>query len=207
MKSDTPAAREKQPMKRRTVGRAKGIQLPNEATLVEISRQLKLSTAQVQALRITLQHVHADLALRETDPVHSERSEIVRRLKLVEKALAGLDDACRRHAKHISFFPSDFLATAGAMLTFSAMNDATGRSLTPRYLDAAIEKRAGEGEPVGVDVIETISLAAREAMAIKHGSAIVPAMIARLHRPLKVWVDIDRLNEGAARRTSRASIW
>ena len=182
------------------------IELPDEATLTELGRRLKLSTTQVVHLRITLQHVHADLADHQANRVYSERTEIVRRLKLVETALADLNNACRQHAKHIGHFPSEFLGGVGAMLTFVAMNDALGQDRVPRQVDRTIQECITAGGIRSVEQIESLTQPAREALAIQYGAELVPAIIARLHAPLKTWVDLNRLNRGG-RKTNLARLY
>ena len=176
--------------------RKRALTLPDEATLKGLARNLKLSPAQLHHLRLTLQHVHADLAVHRADKVHAQRAEIVRRLKLVEKDLARLSDTFLRHAAYLDGFPHEFLAGAGKILTFSAMNDALGRNLTPRQANTIIQKRIAAGDLSSVDELETITLQYREMMGLKHGAEILPAIIQRLHAPLKTWVELDKLNTG-----------
>lgn len=192
----TPAARRSGKSRARAT-----IKLPDEAALVELGRRLKLTATQLVHLRITLQHVHADLANHQANPVHSERTEIVRRLKLVEKALAALDDACRRHAKHIGHFPSEFLGAFGAMLTFSAMNDALGEDRTPRHLDGTIQEHIAAGAVRSIEQIETLTQPVREALAIQCGHELVPAFITKLRAPLKTWIELNKLNKGGRNAT------
>jgi len=170
--------------------------LPDEATFKELARSLKLSPVQLHHLRLTVQHVHADLATHQADKVHAERAEIVRRLKLVEKDLARLVDSFSRHAAYLGSFPRDFLAGATGMLTFAAMNDALGGDLTPSPANTIVRQHIAAGDLSGVDQVETITLQYREMMGLKHGAEILPAIVQRLHAPLKTWVELDKLNKG-----------
>jgi hypothetical protein len=155
-----PAQPKKQASPRSAAARgSKGVlTLPDEATLKELARQLKLSKSQLHHLRLTLQHVHADLAAYQSDKVHADRAEIVRRLKLVEKDLARLASTFSRHAAYIGSFPQDFLAGAAGMLTFAAMNDALGDNLTPRQANTIVQQRMAAGDLFSVDEVETITL-------------------------------------------------
>lgn len=203
-----PAQPKKQASPRSAAARgSKGVlTLPDEATLKELARQLKLSKSQLHHLRLTLQHVHADLAAYQSDKVHANRAEIVRRLKLVEKDLARLASTFSRHAAYLGSFPQDFLAGAAGMLTFAAMNDALGDNLTPRQANTIVQQRMAAGDLFSVDEVETITLQYREMMGLKHGAELVPAIIARLHAPLKTWVELNRLNRGG-RKTNLARLY
>ena len=193
-----PAQSKKQASPRSAAARgSKGVlTLPDEATLKELARQLKLSKSQLHHLRLTLQHVHADLAAYQSDKVHADLPEIVRRMKLVEKDLARLAGTFSRHAAYLGSFPQDFQAAAGAMLTFAAMNEALGRNLTPRQANTIVQERMAAGNITSIDEIETLTLQYRELMGLKHGAEILPAIVLRLHAPLKTWVELDKLNKG-----------
>ncbi len=195
-----PAENARTPKPTTAKGGNERLTLPDEATLRELGRRLTLSTGQLHCLRLTLQHVHADLTAHQADKVHSERAETVRRLKLVEKDLARLVDTCTRHAAYLDSFPHDFLAAAGGMLTFAAMNDALGRNLTPRRANFIMQERIAAGDISSIDEIETLTLQHRELTGVKHGAEILPAIIKRLHAPLKTWVDLDKLNKGGRKR-------
>lgn len=173
-----------------------GVCLPDEPTLADIARQLHLSPNQTHHLRLTLQHVHADLDAYHANPVQADRRELVRRLKQVETAFAVLDDACSRHAKYIGRFPSDFLEEAGAILTFSALNNALGRNVTPRHVETAVRDHFAAGEALSIETVDALTLASRQSMGIKHGAEVLPAIIQRLHAPLRKWVELDKLNKG-----------
>lgn len=195
-KKPVPARKPAPPKSAAARTRKRVLTLPDEATLNELARRLKLSPVQLHHLRLTLQHVHADLAAHHADKVHAERAEFVRRLKLVEKDLARLADTFSRHAAYLGSFPQDFLEGAAAMLTFTAINDALGGNMTPRQANAVVQERIAAGDLGSVDEVETITLQYREMMGLKHGGEILPAIVQRLHAPLKTWVELNKRNTG-----------
>jgi hypothetical protein len=170
------------------------LRLPNDAELDELARSLKLSRSQVHNLRVTIERTYKPLG--DYLKFHEARPQLVRRLKLVETAFNRLDLELQRQAHHLAdLLPHSLLSYIGSAVSMSEINSIMGSDMTPTYVDTQIARKA-KGKIVSTLEMDAISVGAREAIAMKHGDVILPELIARLHKPLLDWVELDRQNKG-----------
>lgn len=174
------------------------LRFPATEEWTNIVRDCKLTPAQADTLRITLEE-SLDGITRYQAKLKNQpsRSLLVDHLKTFEKALCGLQDECRRSADLMhDFLPHDTLGYIGQSLTFSAMSEALGRNVFPRNFDFKIEVKRSVGERITLASMEDFARPSREALGLKHGHLILKHFIERIHTPLARWIELKTLDEG-----------
>lgn len=142
-------------------------------------------------------HAIEDLSEYQSRKGKEQPREVqVGRLERLEKALTNLQYEID-HSLHLmnNFLPNDVLGLIGRSFTFSTIGVALGRDVFPSRLDSIIKSRA-IGAPLTMADLENEGLVFGDALGLKHGHEILKHFIDSINRPLKDWIEHDRLNKG-----------
>jgi hypothetical protein len=171
---------------------------PTREELTELMHELKLDPTQERALVVTLKHIEEDLAHMQSERDKAPpRPQLVRRLKRMEHLFAEiLSEMERANAGLIHFLPSDTLAAVGKAMTFTALTEALGREAIPERDEKWRQAKISAGEKQSLDEIEAATRASREVLGLKHGDLILKDFLAKIHDPMRRWVEKDRQNKG-----------
>jgi hypothetical protein len=174
---------------------------PSDEAWINIARDLKLTPAQRDTLKITLREAldeiaHFNMKL-QNQPNPPSRALLIDRLKPFKKALDGLMKESRGNAGLMqSFLPHNTLAYIGQSLTFSAISEALGRDVFPKNFDFKIALKRSQGERITFASMEDLSRPRRETLGLEYGGAILMHFIDRIHAPFEKWLEFSRQNEG-----------
>ncbi len=174
------------------------ITIPESTAWSDLVRDLKLTKMQAHELLIALRHVHADVEFyNQAVAGRPDRKELIRRLRLMEKAFGRLQYECRRNAAFLEFMlPHDAGAFLGLSLTFTYMGEALGEDVFPKNFDFQMERMAADETPITLRSLEELSRPMRESLGLKHSHRLLPHLVDHIYAPLKKWVELDRLNRG-----------
>ena len=172
--------------------------VPTQEDWGAMTRDLKLSPGQEQALAMTLEHLSADLAIeqakRDAAPLPGQ---LVTRLKRMEAHLAALvEEMDRAKADMIHFLPNATLAEIGRVMTFHSIDAALGGDIVSEQLKKPILARIQERQALSPVEMEEATLSARETLGLKHGDIILRDFLTRIHEPMRQWIEQDKLNAG-----------
>jgi hypothetical protein len=174
-------------------------------------RDLKLDDLQSHELHLVLYHVDEDLkGRRKTLEVRQPRQELVRRHKRVAKCLDDLEFELDRWRKTLSdFLPPDTLEEIGVQTSFSAMEAAVesfsveasekgvNKEIQLRELEDEIRNLEAEVGDFRMAQLEERLVARRQTLGLKIGDLLLMHYIRSINRPIKEFIELDRLNRGA----------
>lgn len=171
---------------------------PSLSKLSNVIQELELSSDQVHELSLVMQHIEEDLdfaigVIEKLPP----RSTLTRRLKNLEKIIRNLKDELKRAEKDLDhFLPHDLGSFIGKAMSLTAINHGLGQNMFPRHVDLAISTSFVNGQPIDQRQIEKLQEPKREALGLQHSGILLTYLINGIYEPLRLWVELDRLNKG-----------
>lgn len=172
--------------------------MPSIDTLKDFGCELEFSESQIHELSIVLKHIEADLSFASgiMDKLPPRR-KLIQRLKNLEKIIHILKDELRHSEKDLEhFLPHDVGSFLGKAMSLSAINDALGNDSFPVHVDLAIATAHTNGQAIDQRQIEKLQTPKRESLGLNHSDKLLPYLIKGIHDPLRLWVELDRLNRG-----------
>jgi CRISPR/Cas system-associated endoribonuclease Cas2 len=178
--------------------RAQVFRLPDPDDFDEIVSESGLNDEQANELSLTIRHIAEDLETFEKQfEGRKPRAELVPRLKRLAKILGELEDEIRRASSTMSdFLPFDTLEEIGLLMSYSALEAALDCKLISRKLRPEIERILEEGDELRIAEIESRFDYERRTLGLEKGPRLLAYLIRRINRPIKTWVELDRLNRG-----------
>ena len=174
------------------------LSFPLEKDWNALIERFKLSDVQANNLTIILQQIINDFDhFRNTMTKMPERSQLVTRLKRIEKILGTLSLELKRAEQELShLLPHDIGSFIGKSMTFTALGDALGKDQFPMSVDLEIERMIAAINKVGQKTIDKFGEPRREALGIANSHILVPYLVEGIHKPMRLWVELDRKNKG-----------
>jgi hypothetical protein len=192
----------KQKAKSRGRDREQVFRLPTPRDFDEIVRELGLKYhEQANELSLTILHIAADLEnFQKKFEGREPRADMVRRLERLAKILGELEDEIKRASRTMSdFLPFDTLEEIGLLVSYSAMEAALDCKLISRDLRLEMEHIPEEGDGLRMAEIESRFDYERKTLGLKEGPRLLAYLIHRINQPIKIWIELDKLNRGGRR--------
>ena len=178
---------------------------PSAEEVSEIVRVLGLSRTQAHELQLLIDHLLADIdAFFEELSRLAPRPERARRLHRIEKAFSRLRYEVETSGDLLDeILPFDLSQKLGGKLTFSAIGEAIGQSVSPRQFDYAIRKLLEREPHLSMRGIDQTFEAERQSLGLNHAGAIFRSMIYDLYEPLGLWASLNKRRPGTKPRWIR----
>ena len=174
------------------------LSFPTERDWNGLIKRFHLSDDQAHNLTVVLQQVIADLdQFRATMDAMPKRSQLVSRIKRLEKAFGNVASELKRAEKDLPhLLPHDVGSFVGLAMNFTAIGQALGKEEFPVFVDLEIERGIRDNRHLTQKQIEEAGNPKRESLGLNHSHVLLPYLINGMHEPLRLWVELDRKNKG-----------
>ena len=174
------------------------LSFPIEGDWQDLIKRFHLNDDQAHNLTVVLQQVIADLdQFRATMDAMPKRSQLVSRIKRLEKAFGNVASELKRAEKDLShLLPHNVGSFIGLAMNFTAMGQALGKEEFPVFVDLEIERGIRDNRHLTQKQIEEAGNPKRESLGLNHSHVLLPYLINGMHEPLRLWVELDRKNKG-----------
>ncbi len=174
------------------------LSFPIEGDWQDLIKRFHLNDDQAHNLTVVLQQVIADLdQFRATMDAMPKRSQLVSRIKRLEKAFGNVASELKRAEKDLShLLPHNVGSFIGLAMNFTAMGQALGKEEFPVFVDLEIERGIRDNRHLTQKQIEEAGNPKRESLGLNHRHVLLPYLINGMHEPLRLWVELDRKNKG-----------
>lgn len=173
--------------------------LPDEASFLELARDLRLSTPQAVALEETLRDVDADLRIyRAMTQKRPHRPDMLANLKKMEKLAEALRGEISRHKTELlDFMPHEGLRRMASLLTFSEISKARGKSAFPKDFAADMQHLENRlGRMPDLADIETHYDEMRADFGLTDPADLLLLFLDTLTGPMATLIEINHHNPG-----------
>ena len=174
------------------------LSFPTEGDWNGLIKRFHLSDDQAHNLTVVLQQVIADLdQFRATMDAMPKRSQLVSRIKRLEKAFGNVASELKRAEKDLPhLLPHDVGSFVGLAMNFTAIGQALGKEEFPVFVDLEIERGIRDNRHLTQKQLEEAGNPKRESLGLNHSHVLLPYLINGMHEPLRLWVELDRKNKG-----------
>jgi hypothetical protein len=174
------------------------LSFPIEGDWQDLIKRFHLSDDQAHNLTVVLQQVIADLDhFRATMDAIPERSQLVSRIKRLEKALGNVACELKRSEKDLAhLLPHDVGSFIGLAMNFTAIGQALRQDEFPVFADLEMARGVQDNRLLIQKQIEEAGRPKRESLGLKHSAILLPYLINGIYEPLRLWVELDRKNKG-----------
>lgn len=174
------------------------LSFPIEGDWQDLIKRFHLSDDQAHNLTVVLQQVIVDLDhFRATMDAIPERSQLVSRIKRLEKALGNVASELKHSEKDLAhLLPHDVGSFIGLAMNFTAIGQALRQDEFPFFADLEMARGVQDNRLLIQKQIEEAGRPKRESLGLKHSAILLPYLINGIYEPLRLWVELDRKNKG-----------